>query len=254
MPGGGGALAKMDIASLLHQKRLTIFLFVSSFSLLTGGFLLLVSTGTSKVRVDEIRISGNRYLLRDEIQEMTGLYPGMTISGEDLSRARSILMTQPVVLDASVQRSGKIVTMGVTERQCAAIIRSDDRMVDVDQGLMVLSTNSIRCSGVPVITGRFEIKPDRVENRRLEQLFAVWPIMVKEYPGLIDRLSEIRMNRGGGLTLFLTGNRVRIELGDVPSPEEIRRVVASISYIESEKREAGILDLRGPDAVYIPDI
>ena len=143
-----------------------------------------------------------------------------------------------------------MLRVAVSERQCAFVLRADGSLFEVDGGLVILSRDDVRCTEVPVVSGRFSPTGGRFEDARLARLARGWRSMS---PALAGRFSEIRLNPGRRTTLFVRHRRLRVELVGDLNGENIRRIYGAFAYLEEEGFESGLVDLRGSDALFVPE-
>ena len=188
---------------------------------------------------------------------MSGLKTGRPISGKEIQAARRALEVHPVILKARIRRGdSERLVIGLEQRRCAAIVRTgleEKNLYEVDEDLYIMSENRVRCRSVPMISGQFDRTLDRFQDNSLFKLMAGWKLLRERYPELVSRISEFRLRRGGGLTIFTT-SRIRVELSGTLDDYNIRRMYASFAYLEKEGKKAGIIDLRGTDALFVPGI
>lgn len=229
-------------------------LLVFSILSLTIGSILLILSGQSSVPVERFEVSGNHYLDREEILAIAGIRPGQILNGKDLDMVSHRLTAQPPVKKAHVEmESGGLLRIELEERGCGAILQVRDHLYDVDRELVILSTDRVRCKDVPVITGHFQMDQGEFRDPRLLSLLAALERGRSLYPELITRISGIHLIKGG-MTLFIARSQIRVELKGSLDEENIRRLYASLSYFEKEHGTSGLIDLRGADAILVPEL
>jgi cell division protein FtsQ len=141
----------------------------------------------------------------------------------------------------------------VTEAVCAAVIKTENKLYDVDTTLFILSAGEARCQKVPVVSGLFKIDGRQFKDAKLSGLFAQWPLLITEYSALYARISEIQLKSDGRLYIFTAHPRFRIEMNGTLNREDLYRLHSTMSYLEKEGLKSGIIDLRGRDAVIVPE-
>lgn len=227
---------------------------VGAVALLIPGVLILFFMDRSAALISGIEVYNNTYLSSHEIIEASRLKTGIPATESLLKQATDHVLELPSVESARIEYGGNgILEIRVREKQCAAIVRIGKEMIDVDHGLVVLSSTSVRCSGVPVIAGRYPIKDGRIKSERLERLIESLEDFRRDFSQVYRRISEIRMEGGGNLTIFLAGKRIRIRMHGDFTEKNSRRLYAALSYFE-KKGSAGVIDLRGPDAILLPEL
>lgn len=232
---------------------LALFVF-SVGSLGVGFYLLRISEINSRV-IRSIDVQGDFYFGPEEVVSMSGLVVGRVISDDAIRKAEQSLELHPVIKNARITRTDPDgLLIALRQRRCAAIVRTgieEKNLYEVDDDLYIMSENRVRCTGVPLISGQFERSLDRFQDNSLFKLMAGWKKLRQRYPELVSRISEFRLRRGGGLTIFTT-RRIRVEMSGTLDSRNIRRLYASFAFLEQEGRRTGIIDLRGADALFVP--
>ncbi len=230
-----------------------LLLGLSLFFLASGGILLYRGTW-SGVPLVNVEVRNNRYLTVEEVKNLANVQIGEIIgrsaSGEVQERLEALPSVTHVTL--SDQGDGRLV-IELEEQPCAAIIRSGSQMFDVASDLTILSTTSVRCRDVPVVVGSFSIDDGHWVDKRLKVLFTEWDTFRNSYPLLFSRISEIRIDRGNYMTVYLARTHIRILMPVSFASDISKKLYASIAYFEKEKGSSGIIDLRGPDAILLPE-
>ena len=163
----------------------------------------------------------------------------------------------------SFERGG-VLRLELDERVCVALVRNEEasgdgqqaRLFEVDRDLVILAENRVRCGDVPMIRGAFVRDPDSEDRFRdpvLERLVAGLERLRREAPELAARISELHLRRAGGLTLYLTPARVRVEMPAELDEVSLKRLYAAVAYLESGEHKSGVIDLRGPGVVILPE-
>ncbi len=245
--------------SALKTRKGALIVFITAMVLLAGGVLLLWAGDSSPAANIEVR--GNRYLASEEVILLSGLESGMRQGGKVLRKARRALLKHPVIRDAEIARAGSGLVITVFERACVALVREDaeGRLREVDREARILSRDEIRCSGVPIISGRFKRTDDCsgardgcFQSKRLRGLIDGYLRLKKMYPTLAARISELRFRHDGALDIHMTGTRVRMVTSGRLAGSDINRIYAALAYLEGEKRYRGVMDLRERDGLFFP--
>ncbi len=219
--------------------------------------LLLLATAYSELNqvIQQIKTEGSVYLSPAEIVDLSGLEPGTRPGDTGLQRARHRLESHPAVSSAEFrwEKAGVLVVI-LKEAECAAVIKTEDQLYDADSSLRILSAGSARCTNVPLITGMFRRDGKVFTDVRLKEIFSHWDTFKHQYPGLFSRVSEIRVGNDGKMNVYLSKPKFRIEMNLSLNAEDLYRLQNTLSYLEKEGLKSGIADLRGKDAVIIPDV
>jgi cell division septal protein FtsQ len=238
-------------------SRAYFLLFLAAaLALILGGALLILEPYLP-TEVREIRVSGAQYLSNEEARRIAGLELGRVYDSDELFAAEDRLRLHPAIESAEVRREGAgVLALVLKERGCAAIVqttREPEILFEVDGLLTILSENRVRCRDAPLVVGDFQRSTDRFNDARLAGAVAGLARLRSAYPELAGRVSELRMNAAGGVTLSLAPTRVRVEMpADFASDARLKRLYAAVSYFEKGGYQAGVIDLRGPDAVLAP--
>lgn len=223
--------------------------------LLGAGVLFWYSAQEQTSVIRKIEINKTSYLTADEILMIAGLEPGLSPTDEALRTAEKRLNDHGAVAGVDITRTADgIVHIAVSERHCEALIRPDSETVlyEVDSRLHIISRDNVRCVDLPVVSGHLRKKERRFVGLRLRRILEGWVRLQREYPEFSRRVSEIRLKPGGGLAVYLTGSHLRIEMNDELLGRAFHRLYAAIAFLEHEKHNSGLLDLRGDDALYMP--
>ena len=211
-----------------------------------------------------------RYLKSDEVVGFAGLERGAEYSAEELAAAATRLALHPAVREARIeQRSGGVVEIQISERRCAALVRNQaaeqdaeagagrTTLYEIDEELVILAENRVRCTGVPLVSGTFTRNAEsqeRFTDPVLARLIGGLEMMRERYPELAARISELHLRRTGDLTLFLTPARVRVELtGALLDEAAMKRLYAAVAFFEKGGQRSGVIDLRGQGVVILPE-
>ncbi len=243
--------------NLMYDRRSSyIFLGLAFVFLGTGSlFFFWLTNYLLHDPIENVQIKGRSYLKEEEILQLIQAKKGQRYTRTNLTKMRSILETHPIIFSADITQEGTDLLIDVQERQCSAFIseKKDGTIYDIDMDGRILSTGGktyiSRCNQVPLIRGDFQREGDYFRGKNLGHLIAVLSQIRENYPDLSEHLSEIRMNKQGGLTIFLTHSQLHIELPLEIETITIRRLYASIAYLFSEKIKRGWVDLRGPEAI-----
>ena len=230
----------------MANRKTPYFSLGLAFVFLGSGGLLLFWLANHWLHepVNKVRIKNKNYLTGKEILSLIQIQKNQRYTMADLSRMSEVLQAHPVVLFAEVSQEGATVLIDMEERKCAAFIerKKDDTIYDIDHDGRILSANgpnySSRCRQVPLLRGNFQKRNDRFYGENLDYFINVLSKIKDNYPDLSEHISEIRINKRGGMTIFLTHSRLRIELPLEVKIITIRRLYASLAYLLGEKNKA----------------
>lgn len=136
---------------------------------------------------------------------------------------------------------------------CLAILQSGQALYQIDEKERLHRIDHPQCdSPVPLVSGRFrEAEEGGIDDVRARDLIRSLHVMRRLHPELFSRVSELKMS-DTGITLYIDSPRVRVDAGAELDRETMKRILAALSYLQKEKKGAGVIDLRGPEAMFFP--
>ncbi len=136
---------------------------------------------------------------------------------------------------------------------CLAILQSGQALYQIDEKERLHRIDHPRCdNSVPLVSGRFRESEDgSIDDVRARDVIRSLHVLRRLHPELFSRLSELKMS-DTGLTLYIDSPRIRVDAGPELDRETMKRILAALSYLEREKKGAGVIDLRGPEAMFFP--
>ncbi|MEQ8352552.1 MAG: POTRA domain-containing protein [Leptospiraceae bacterium] len=234
-----------------RERDLYLFLSLSSAAFLIAGILLLLFPPVPDGKIESLNLQGNRLFSQEELLELSGLRLGQQLNEDLLDDARARLKAHPYIMDVDVDFDGQELSLTLNEAQCLAILETSGGVFDIGSGPVILSREFPRCRGVPLL--RTDVPTDlSLSQPRLRGFFQFWSFVYNQYPELVGRISEVRVTRSGGLTLYSRKPGIRIELPESPGPAGATRLYATVAFLEDQNIRRGLVDLRGSDALVLP--
>ncbi|MCB1165346.1 MAG: hypothetical protein KDK33_04275 [Leptospiraceae bacterium] len=234
-----------------RERDLYLFLSLASAAFLVAGILLLLYPPVPEGTIRTIFIKGNRLFSQEELQQIGGLKQGDTLDGDKLKDALQKIRAHPYIIDVDATFDGDSLVLELDEAKCLAILETSQGIFDIGAGPSILSREFPRCRGVPLL--RTDVPTDlSLSQPRLLGFFRFWGFIEKYYPELVGRISEVRVTRSGGLTLYSRDPGVRIELPESPGPVGATRLYATVGFLDDHNISRGLVDLRGSDALVLP--
>lgn len=227
-------------------------LFFFSFFLILAGMVLLVFLYYSGVSVKSINIRGNRYLKESEILSLLSFKQRNFISQDGFGEIEKRLLSHPLIKSVSISLEGNVLILDVEDKSCAAVLIKDSIPIDIFEDLSRHAESVSRCSGVPVLSG-FNIAGEVSSDKRTVEILDSLLFMKKKRPALYSKISEIQNYSFDQLRIYLTGSRIRMEVRGNLSDSIQKRMLAAYNYFEREKIQRGTIDLRGSDAILVPE-
>lgn len=234
-----------------RERDLYLLLSISSAAFLMAGILLLLYPPVPEGKIEKFELSGNIIFSAEEIQELSGLKPGQDLDEDSLNRGLDALKAHPYIRGAEADFDGEVLQLKLSEAECLAVLETSRGVFDIGRGPVILSKEFPRCRGVPLL--RTDVPTDlSLSQPRLMGFFHFWSFVQQHYPELVGRISEVRVTRSGGLTLYSRRPGIRIELPESPGPAGATRLYATVGFLEDQGIQRGLVDLRGADALILP--
>lgn len=229
-------------------ERKSILLY-SAILALAGGILLFLYSQETQAEVRQVRVIGNTLLSAEEIGKRSGIRPGL-VSNSSLSQAGKAIEEIPAIREADLNVIGNEVVIEVVERKCSAIINTNGRLFDLDENLVILFRDRVRCANVPVITGTFKREANRFEEPSLKRIIKGLAMMEADQPGMYTRISEVSVMSDGAIKIFFVQPQVQMILpAQIDSSALHRRMHATLAYL---RKQDGIVDMRSAEAIFTP--
>lgn len=229
-----------------------LLLFLGSLLMVTGGLLLLYIEFRSEGILESVKIEGLSTLSEEEVLNSLSVSEGSFIDEELMGLLESELEKNPYISGVDLKFNGGELLIRIQEQQCVFVMRTRTGLIDIGSNLNPIAQSS-RCVDVPVLSGDIP-EPDRLKDQpRLVRFVAHYQEAKQNYPGLVDRLSEVHFERTGGVTVYMIHKQLRALLPELPGPLSFEKLSAAVYYIEEEKIDATVIDLRGSDALILAE-
>ena len=167
---------------------------------------LLYSPQMMLIKPDQIEVSGNRIVAREDIQRLFMADRGHSVARIPLDKRRAQIQELPWVEDVSVQRIlPNRLRVFITERTPIAFFRNGAELVLIDAHGVLLDRPEGEDYRFPIVTGLSENMPRDEREKRMQtyQEFVKHVDLVK--PGSSDRVSELDLSNPRDLRAVLTG-------------------------------------------------
>ncbi|MCB1174697.1 MAG: hypothetical protein KDK39_14100 [Leptospiraceae bacterium] len=235
------------------------YLWLPALILIGVGCVLLSWHYLKPETVLDIQITGNVHMSEPELLRLSGLRTGRSYDMTALHKAVELMVLHPFVKDVQIEREmllqGERLLIRVDERQCSALVQNQaesDIIYEIDAELMILSENHIRCRQVPLIQGEFQKQTDRFIDPMLRQMVTSFELIRDLYPRLAERIAGIRIRREGGLHLYLTGKKIRMDVPAQLNEYHVRQLYGTVLWLEQNRMQSGIVYLRGSEVLFMP--
>jgi len=185
-----------------------IFLFLSVYLFLKGAPFL---------RLEEVRIEGNRRVSRDEILAITGLEGGPNILALDIKGMNRRLGEHPWIERCTIRRElPGTIRIAVREREPIALIHLG-RLYYIDaNGVVFDEARGRDKAAYPILTGvrREDLEKGEAKTRRLVQAAIHLLEISRRSPVLPYRsISQIHLDRAVGLLVYTMERGIEVRMG-----------------------------------------
>ncbi len=234
-----------------RMKLGAIFIIVASLLVIVYDFGFNRRSGFSS-SVNKLVITGHQKLSKEEIVAILGVQAGVPFEDYSLKVLEEKLEKHPRIKKASVtRRSKEQLLVSIVERGARFIVNSNDNLYEIDDDYNLVSVDDIRDTNLVVLSGEFQLGQSQQVSKKLKEFCGSVENLFEAYPGLKDRIAEVRLDEDGEITIYTQyPQRIRVNMGNKLESMQIRKLYASLAYFENQASSVKLLDLRGDDAVY----
>lgn len=231
-------------------KKLTSMLLKAGLAL-TIILALAIAAGYSYKRLltasyfalKEIVVTGEKRVKREEIITLSGARIGENILAMKLNKMAREIESQPWVERATVRRVlPRGLSIAINEREPFAILKTDILFYLDRGGTPFKELDSSDDTGYPLLTGmsKEEVESDELARDSLMKTLDFIETEVSGWPAELS-VSEIRVNRNQGMSIFSNDVEVKIGFGEYKNKiERLRRVLEDL---KGKGKKAGYIDL-----------
>lgn len=234
-----------------RMKLGAIFIIIASLLVIVYDFGFNRRSGFSS-SVNKLVITGHQKLSKEEIVAILGVQAGVPFEDYSLKVLEEKLEKHPRIKKASVtRRSKEQLLVSIVERGARFIVNSNDNLYEIDDDYNLVSVDDIRDTNLVVLSGEFQLGQSQQVSKKLKEFCGSVENLFEAYPGLKDRIAEVRLDEDGEITIYTQyPQRIRVNMGNKLESMQIRKLYASLAYFENQASSVKLLDLRGDDAVY----
>lgn len=205
-------------------------------------------------RIDTITVEGNRRLSAGEVAGLVMPLHGENLLVADLEAGRASLLASGWIRGAVLRRvlpSGLHVTLD--ERVPVGLGRIASRLYLVDSTGHVIDEYGPRFAGLdlPVIDGLSGGARDAHVDRRRASLATRLLADVGAHADLADRVSQVDVANPHDAVVLLTGDPVRIHLGEREFAARLRMYLDVVSALREAVSDIDYVDVRFDRRVYV---
>jgi cell division septal protein FtsQ len=237
------------------SKIFGIFFFVVLVSFFF--YLILLPKKIIKKKINEIELSGNKFLIVNDYLKQTKLSDVNNYNDIPLSVIKDRLEKHPYISKADVELKGNKILAYVTERKMIAIIikKTDLYFVSDHFEILPLMPNT-KLIDLPVISNPANNDDIKLftfikNNGLLDALKIIESIKLTDQ-AILNHLSEINLRNGGDIILTFSGYTVPVIFG---RGDEVRKMVYLESLWENKDlnnmiKNSSYIDLRFAGNIY----
>jgi len=209
------------------------------------------ATASPSFAVREIRFSGLQHALEPDLLQRSGLKLGGNLFRTDLSRAARGMETHPWVASVRLERRllGEVLA-SVVEHRPAALVQLGGLYVLDEEGRLFKRAAPDDGLDLPILTGvSREAWAERAPEQQLRLFGALHLIDTWQASGFsIASLSEVRLDEGGGFTVFAhDGTAVQeVRLGSTDVSLKLQRLAQIRAALARRGERASRIDLDNP--------
>jgi cell division protein FtsQ len=190
-------------------RRVFVWTVVGAAAVAAGVFsarYLLYSPQMFLVKPDQIEVSGNHVVAREEVQKLFARDRNRSVLRIPLDARRAQIEELPWVEDASVQRIlPNHLRVLITERTPIAFFRNGTELTLIDAHGVVLDRPEGEDFHFPIVTGMSEMLPREEREKRMQTYQEFMKDVDLVRPGSSDRVSELDLSSPRDLRVVLTG-------------------------------------------------
>lgn len=197
---------------------------------------------SARFSVKEIEVNGAKHRTSEEVIQRAGLAVGANVFMLDLDASKAKLLADPWISEATLARRlpGTLLVQ-VTEREAAAIVSLGDSWLATREGDLFKRLEAGDPAELPIVTGLTQeaLAEDRDgvkrQVRRAVDLSADY-----EHTPLSARapLQEIHYEPGGGVTLTVGREGLKLVVGDPPFRKKLDQAARVLTELEKRKAKA----------------
>lgn len=210
---------------------------------IAGGYSYKRLLTASYFALNEIVVTGEKRVKKEEIITLSGAKIGENILAVDLKKMARRIESQPWIEGAAVRRVlPRGLSIAITEREPFAILKADTLFYLDRGGTPFKEMDSSDDTRYPLLAG---VSREDIENdeQARDAVMKTLDFIEMEISGWPDELpvSEIRVSRNQDMSIFSNGVEVKVGFGEYKVKiERLRRVMEDL---KGKGKKAGYIDL-----------
>jgi cell division protein FtsQ len=183
----------------------------------------------SSLKINQIKIDGNRIVNTNEIIQLTQVQMGALLYKADLTAIQRNVMSHHYIKDAVVERNlPNSINIQIVERVPIAMVNLSELLYLDEDGVVLPKTVSYKIFDLPMISGisaseLFVLGSTITQPDEIEALQLLAVLRTVNRP-LYHNISEIHVRNGGDIVLYSAEGGVPIIFGRGDLPEKLIRL------------------------------
>jgi len=238
-----------------YYRRVFLWILVGatvvSAAVATGRFLLY-SPQMFLMKPDQIEVTGNHIVAREDVQKLFAHDRGRSVLRIPLDARRAQIQELPWVEEASVQRIlPNHLRVLINERMPIAFFRNGTELTLIDAHGVLLDRPEGEDFHFPIVTGLSENLPREEREKRMQTYQEFMKDVDLVRPGSSDRVSELDLSNPRDLRVVLAGmgsgadaHAVTVHLGQNDFTGKYRMLVENFAQWQASSGPVHSIDLQ----------
>lgn len=210
--------------------------------------------------VSKIEVSGTKVLSIKEIEDLVTIAPGSKIFDVDLDSISAKVHRNPFILKSAIGRKyPSTIKIEIKERIPAAyVVLEKVYYTDMESVLLPKRLGTVNYTDLPIITGvriKNPVMGKNPESADLDKTLEFLKTVNSNLPELYENISEVHLNKDGGISIILSGSGLKIECGENKFELKLARLKYFMEYKsqEGELKNLVYINLNYDDMIVIKD-
>jgi cell division protein FtsQ len=220
-------------------------------SLVIGGVYFLVAgvnywmKHSEVFQLSQVEVTGTRYLTPEILTALIPLDLNKNIFELDILSIKTSLEAHPYVRFASIgKKFPGILKISIDERvPVAMILFNKIYLIDIEGYLLPKQLQNTNVADFPIISGISlkRLKPGmQISDERIVHTLSLVGLIRSSYPDLSTQISEILLKNNGDLSLILSGNGTRVEIGSENHNSKLAKLQHFLKYCQEQQMTGSI--------------
>ena len=248
---------KLDLKGLIKKGfKLTLFLSLFSASLLAIHFSRSFIMTTQFFVLSEVLLEGNKKVSRNEILKKGGIHDNSNIFSLDIEKAGKSIGDMPWVKTVSMEREfPNKLKIRIEEREPLALIKFEELYYVDEESNVFAKADSETGFDFPVVAGldkKALLKGRKDTFNRLDKGLAFLK-SIRDREGIFSwsSVSELIVDKKGGITVYTIGSGVPVYLGKVSFEKRLVRAEKTMTDLQQRGIKARLIDADFVDKVLV---